>query len=219
LWGGVLRAQELYCYYPSLLSVKERTLALKDDGALAGMSIEVFSIFRDQQMLMEQKQPELVIAPGLFTEFYTDYKPIAYMTYEHKVATPYLLLCLNPHASIEDITKKRLGIIDEVGRGNSNEFVYKILGLKPAKVRRVSKTQDLIPLLLLGNADFVLMRQHLFEQAKQDYDTMIYVVGESKPIRQPVLASLRPQDFKHVRLNKETVRSLGFDSYEEVSHD
>jgi hypothetical protein len=58
-----------------------------------------------------------------------------------------------------------VGALDLVGREGTNAFVHGLLGSEP-KVERVTKVEDLLPLLQMQRADAVLLPARLFAELR-----------------------------------------------------
>jgi hypothetical protein len=60
---------------------------------------------------------------------------------------------------------RTVGAVDQLGREGTNAFVHGLLGSQP-KVERVTKVEDLLPLLQMQRADAVLLPSRLFAEIK-----------------------------------------------------
>ncbi len=54
-----------------------------------------------------------------------------------------------------------VGALDLLGRDGTTSFVHKLLGAKP-KVERVTKVEDLLPLIQMQRADAILLPSRLY---------------------------------------------------------
>jgi hypothetical protein len=59
-----------------------------------------------------------------------------------------------------------VGALDLLGREGTNQFVRRLLGGGPARVERVTKIEDLLPLLQMQRVDAVLLPARLFPELR-----------------------------------------------------
>jgi hypothetical protein len=86
---------------------------------------------------------------------------------------------------------KTVGALDLLGREGTNSFVSRMLG-NSAKVERVTKVEDLLPLLQLERVDAILIPQRLFSDVKSE--SRINLVQRELPLSVglPALAAIGP---------------------------
>ncbi|MET0794798.1 MAG: hypothetical protein ABW061_24980 [Polyangiaceae bacterium] len=86
---------------------------------------------------------------------------------------------------------KTVGALDLLGRDGTNSFVSRMLG-KSAKVERVTKVEDVLPLLQLGRVDAILIPQRLFSDVKSASRINLVQRELPLPVGLPALAALGP---------------------------
>jgi hypothetical protein len=86
---------------------------------------------------------------------------------------------------------KTVGALDLLGRDGTNAFVNRMLG-NPAKVERVTKVEDLLPLLQLQRVDAILIPQRLFSDVKSASRINLVQRELPSPVGLPALAALGP---------------------------
>jgi len=86
---------------------------------------------------------------------------------------------------------KTVGALDLLGRDGTNSFVSRMLG-NPAKVERVTKVEDLLPLLQMQRVDAIMIPQRLFGDVRSA--SRITLVARELPtsVGLPALAALGP---------------------------
>ncbi len=86
---------------------------------------------------------------------------------------------------------KTVGALDLLGREGTNAFVGRMLG-NSAKVERVTKVEDLLPLLQMQRVDAIMIPERLFGDVRSA--SRINLVGRQlpSPVGLPALAALGP---------------------------
>jgi len=84
---------------------------------------------------------------------------------------------------------KIVGALDVLGRDGTNQFVTRMVGASP-KVERVTKVEDLLPLLQMQRVDAILIPQRLLSDVKSASRINLVARELSKQIGLPAVASL-----------------------------
>jgi len=84
---------------------------------------------------------------------------------------------------------KAVGALDVLGRDGTNQFVERLLGGSP-KVERVTKVEDLLPLLQMQRVDAILIPQRLLSDFKSASRINLVPRELSKQIGLPAVASI-----------------------------
>ena len=84
---------------------------------------------------------------------------------------------------------KAVGALDVLGRDGTNQFVNRMLGTSP-KVERVTKVEDLLPLLQMQRVDAILIPQRLLSDVKSASRINLVQRELPKQIGLPAVASL-----------------------------
>jgi len=84
---------------------------------------------------------------------------------------------------------KTVGALDVLGRDGTNQFVTRMLGASP-KVERVTKVEDLLPLLQMQRVDAILIPQRLLSDVRSASRINLLPRDLPKAIGLPALASL-----------------------------
>jgi hypothetical protein len=110
-----------------------------------------------------------------------------------------------------------VGALDLLGRAGTNDFVHRLLGAKP-DVERVSKVEDLLPLLQLQRAECLLLPDRLLREVQEM--TRLRLVKSTLPRQVPLPAvgvtGARGRDvLSAVRgLSRDACASLGVDTWQ-----
>jgi len=84
---------------------------------------------------------------------------------------------------------KTIGALDVLGREGTNQFVSRMLGRSP-KIERVTKVEDLLPLLQMQRVDAILIPQRLLSDVKSASRINLVSRELGKQVGLPAVASL-----------------------------
>ena len=207
-----LSAQELKVYQTSTVPVKDREKALKSDPALSGMQVTVFGQFREFDSANKTKAKYLIV-PSSFVKYNPEYKPVYQFAKDGKTNTKLMILTSKADWTMDKIGKGNVGIVDELGRKDTKTYVEDIAG-KFKLIKRVTKPDDLMPLLVLENADYIIIDSDNYEVLKKKFTAKTIKAGETKTIDYPVICVLKDTPDSEVeklgKLSPETIKALGY---------
>jgi hypothetical protein len=109
-----------------------------------------------------------------------------------------------------------VGALDLLGREGTAAFVHNLLGSEP-KVERVTKVEDLLPLLQIERADTILLATRLVPELQQASQMKLVARELDKRVTLPGVAVLNPQGAEATRdvqkLPQAISKSLGVDEW------
>jgi hypothetical protein len=122
---------------------------------MPSVTVTVFGRFRDFEEAMTGRRPDAVLAlqPLLASQNI----PVALQGFRSDQDwEPYVLLA--PRANLEGpLGRKVIGVVDLLGRDGTQQFLTTLLKADTLKLKRVTKLEDLLPLLQFSAADAVLV--------------------------------------------------------------
>jgi hypothetical protein len=137
------------------LDIKSSALEQALQKQLPGVALTVFGRFRDFQDGVATRNPDAIIAITPLLDL--DHTRVTLQGVRAgKESEPYMLVTTSagPPASWAG---KTVGIVDLLGRDGTQSFAATAIGSTEAKVKRVAKIEDLLPLLEYSVADAVLI--------------------------------------------------------------
>jgi hypothetical protein len=112
---------------------------------------------------------------------------------------------------------KIVGALDILGRDGTNSFVRGLVG-RQVKVERVTKVEDLLPLLQIQRADAVLLPSRMFSEVKATSLLNLAQQELADKVELPAIASVGAGGTQAVdqtaKLSGEPARLLGVDSWQ-----
>ena len=207
-----LSAQELRVFQSTTAPVKDREKALKGDSSLGGLQITVFGQFREFSSANKSKA-KYVIVPSSWVKFNPDYKAVYQLGKNGKTNEKLMILATKPEWTIDKIGSGKVGIVDELGRKDTKSYVLDIAG-KFKLIKRVTKPEDLMPLLVLENADYIIIRSDNYEILKKKFTAKTIKVGETKTVDHDVICVLKDTPESDIeklgKLSPESIKALGY---------
>jgi hypothetical protein len=119
------------------------------------VTVTVFGRFRDFEEAMTSRRPDAVVALQPLLASQSIAVTLQGFRGDHDWE-PYVLLA--PAAGLEGpLDSKVIGVVDLLGREGTQQFLTKLLKTPNLKLKRVTKLEDLLPLLQFSAADAVLV--------------------------------------------------------------
>lgn len=158
------QATDLYVYVPTALKAKavENILA----RACPTLSWTVFGRARDFHAQVAQATPGAVISLDPAIDAAGSYDRVASGMLGGESTEEYLLVTAGAPLSVAALDGKRLGVMEIMGRKDMNRFVQDSLKRK-VSLQRVTKIDDLLPLLLFETVDGLFVSRSTFNYLKK----------------------------------------------------
>jgi hypothetical protein len=205
----------LYVYLHT--EVKSSVLEKELRQQLTGLEVTVFGRFRDFEEGVNQRRPDAVLALQPLLAF-MQIAPALQGLRGDRDWEPYVLK--SEETALEGAPDARvIGVVDLLGRSGTQQLVSKLLPNRQVELRRVTKLEDLLPLLQFSAAQAVLVpggaargfsersRLKLRVHPLPDAKVGLPAAGVLNPaLRGEILAQLQ-------RLNADAYRMLGIERW------
>ncbi|SMF19089.1 hypothetical protein [Pseudobacteriovorax antillogorgiicola] len=214
-------SRTLNVYFSSGISAKKRQQILTQ-SKLGFDQILVFAKFREYIRYQKKNPAEYLIQPGALPEP-PGYQCRLSFQIESQGKYNYSLITIDKNWTLANTKRGVLGVVDEVGRRNIDNFTKQILPKLEFKlIRSVAKLEDLMRLLALENANYILIAPHNLQQLKKQFPMKTYLISQSRPIAYPLLCSKGTGKIDLLKMESSIIKNLGFTSIAsamEVKHD
>jgi hypothetical protein len=150
-WGQDARPT-LYVYLHRDIKSASLEKALRDQ--LPALTVTAFGRFRDFDEAVGARRPDAVLALQPLLASYN----VPILLQGRRAGQdwePYVLLAREVLEG--PVNGKLIGVVDLLGREGTQDFVSKLLGTADIRLKRVTKMEDLLPLLQFSAADAVLI--------------------------------------------------------------
>lgn len=157
LLGSTARAgARVFVYYPSLA----RPLAIQE--ALAkkcpGLEISVFGRLADLQAQVGREPPQAILAQSAVLGQFPAYKPRLQGKRGGAVTEDYVLLSIAKPVHPDSLADASIGVVGILDRKEMDAFVAGLVPGAP-RINRVTKVEDLLPLLIFQSVSAVLVSE------------------------------------------------------------
>ena len=153
-----------------------------------------------------------MIAPSEYLDYNKKYKGAAQFQMKGKTSFKYDVVSISKDWDASKIEKGSVGVVQVLGRKETKKQLKALVGKKFKKIKRVTKIEDLFPLLALENANYILISPHAYQAVKDKFRADINYIKKSKDVGFPVIAVAAGASAKDLhKINKNTLKALGFD--------
>jgi hypothetical protein len=167
------------------VAVKQRALQTELQRALAGIDVVAVGRVGDWERGLKEKPDAAVALPPVLNAYKLQAK-----LWGQRGGSPEEKYSLVGVGSAPDPGQVgTVGALDILGREGTSGFVKNLLGTSP-KVERVSKVEDLLPLLQMERADAILLPSRLFSEIRSASKLSLAAKELSKTVGLPAAASL-----------------------------
>ena len=154
--GNCIGATTLYVFYPSVI----RPAVLEDilEKICPNIEVSVFGRYQDFKAKVESDHPSGILTKPQMLSQLTGYSLKYSGVRKGKSEERYVFLSIDKSVDVSSLNQKTIGVVDFLGRKGMEDFVKEIIHGSP-KITRVTKIEDLIPLLTFNMADAVLVNE------------------------------------------------------------
>jgi hypothetical protein len=194
------------------VAMKQRALQSELQGVLSGIEVTAVGRIGDFERGLKDGADAVLSLPPLLAEFKLTAKLRGVRG--GNTEEPYSLVGVGAEPNPEKITS--VGALDLLGRDGTATFVKGLLNASP-RIERVSKVEDLLPLLQMQRADAVLLPSRLFAEIKSASKLSLMHRELKKTVGLPSVASVKPSGDAIVaaiaKMPAGAAKKLGVDSW------
>ncbi|HEY5959973.1 MAG TPA: hypothetical protein VIV60_25645, partial [Polyangiaceae bacterium] len=169
------------------VAVKQRALQGALQSALSGIEVTAVGRVGDFERGLKDGADAVLAIPPVLSAFKLNAKLRG--THAGSPDEKYSLVGVGAEPDASKIAS--VGALDLLGRDGTNGFVKGLLGASP-RVERVSKVEDLLPLLQMQRVDAILLPTRLFAEVKTASKLVLVNKELSKTIGLPAVAAVTP---------------------------
>ncbi len=212
LTAGQASAQEAKLLVFLHLAVKQRALQSALQEALPGVKVIAVGRLGDFERGLADGADAVLAIPPVLANFKLGAKLRGYNggSFDEKYSL------LGVETSPDPTKVASVGALDLFGREGTNGFVKELLNASP-KVERVSKVEDLLPLLQMQRVESVLLPARLVPEIKSASKLNLVTRDLTKQVGLPAVAVVTPEGDRIVaavsKMSPATSKTLGVDSW------
>lgn len=167
------------------VAVKQRAFQGELQAALPGIDVTAVGRIADFDRALQDGPDAVLTLPVVLSARGLDPKLRGH--HQGAIDESYALVGAD---TLPDATRvQSIGALDLLGREGTNAFVQQLLGARP-KVERVTKVEDLLPLLQMQRVDAILLAGRLFAELRASSRLTLMAKELGKKVELPALANL-----------------------------
>ncbi|NRA63057.1 MAG: hypothetical protein HRU19_01170 [Pseudobacteriovorax sp.] len=209
-----LYSMSMNVFYPSLVSVQDRQKALLA-SPLKVKNVMVFAKFREFHTFQKLKPADILIIPDAYARTLKGYQCKNRFTLSGRGKFRYQILTLDKSWDLSKASNGILGVVDESGRRKMRQYLSSILpGVKFKQIKSVGKLEDLMAMMALEGANYVLIRLEHRNGLKAQFDFQTFKIEESSEVNYPFICVKDGASFDLSKFNASLLKILGFSTIE-----
>jgi len=154
VWTTGNAGEKLYVFYPT--TARQQVVQKALEESCPDIDITVFGRHRDFTTKIELEPPDAVLTRPELIKQITDYTIKVHAVRAGKTVEPLVLLSVDTKVDLSSSADMTIGALDFLGRTGMKDFVGGIISPTP-RIKRVTKIEDLLPLLTFNMASAVLI--------------------------------------------------------------
>lgn len=158
-----LAAESLYVFVPT--EVRANVMQDKIGSFCSGVEVTVFGRAKDFHKKVKADSPNAILSLMPVIKYSEAYKPALNGSKNGSETEDYVLVSVDKGLDIAAIAGKKIGVVDLLGRKPMSAFITELFKAK-VKLKRVTKVEDLLPLITFGSVEGVFIAESLYNQLK-----------------------------------------------------
>ena len=146
----------VFIFYPSLA----RPLAIQEalSKKCPGLDITVFGRLTDLLALVDRERPQAILAQNAVLRQFPDYQPRLQGVRNGAATEDFVLLSIDKPFDLDKVAGASIGVVGLLDRKEMDGFVGGLVAGTP-RLNRVTKVEDLLPLLIFQSVGAVLVSE------------------------------------------------------------
>ena len=159
LFSFVSVAESLYVFVPT--EMRANKLEQKIDAYCDNVDVTVFGRAKDFHKKLKSQPPSAILSLRPVIEQNQIFDKAMMGLKNGSQEETYLLVSIGEPIQQSELPNTKLGVVDLLGRKPMRQFVEGALN-SPVKLKRVTKLEDLLPLITFGAVDAILVSESQF---------------------------------------------------------
>ena len=154
-------AEKLYVFYPS--STRPHIISEKLQNVMNGVKVYVFGRYSDFIARVTMEPPDAVLTKTSLIQQLDNYTVVLRGARENRTDERFVLVSVSgKNQRLRVDSETIIGMVDYFGRNGTLDFVKQFFP-DASKIKRVTKPEDLMPLLIFDMADCVMVEENSAE--------------------------------------------------------
>lgn len=156
-----LWAKSLFVFVPT--EIKANIIENKISETCKNIQVTVFGRAKDFHKQVVSNPPSTILSLLPVIQYSKGYSPLLQGTRRGSDSEDYVLVSIDQAIGKNDLDKIKIGVLDLLGRRQMNQFVSHLFQ-EDIKVKRVTKMEDLLPLLSFGSVQGLFISEHIYRK-------------------------------------------------------
>ncbi len=189
IWSAIffvqsVYAERLYVFYPSI--VRTKIMQKKLSRALPGIEVRVFGRYRDFRTKTKTDSPDAILSKEPVIKHLGRYLIKRKGIRDYDTFESYVLLSVGKRVNPANMAGTSIGVFDILGRRGMKKFLGNYFRPRP-RIKRVSKMEDLLQLLIFNMVDAVLIPE-IYVAYFEDISNLYFIKTPVPDIRVGIIA-------------------------------
>lgn len=149
--------ESLFVFYP--ISERPNVIQTKLSQACPGADIIVFGRIQDFISKTQESPPDAILSKPTTLQIFDNYTVQLKGTRKGNTEETYVLVSVEKGVDVSNLANSTIGMIDILGRKEMIKFIQDFLPSTP-KLKRVTKMEDLLPLLIFNMCNAILITEN-----------------------------------------------------------
>ncbi|WP_146066782.1 hypothetical protein [Candidatus Venteria ishoeyi] len=178
-------AFSLYVFYPS--DIRPKNLEIRLSRHCQNMQITAFSKVRDFKRSLKKKPPDSILTLPALIKQISGYSLTIQGSHKGATDEAYLLVSRPPPVDKGALPSLEVGVVDLLGRRPMQMLINRLLGVK-VRIKRVTKVEDILPLLTFRYVKAVFISQKDYQFLKRRSQQPLVSIPTRVRLRLPGVA-------------------------------
>jgi hypothetical protein len=163
LLAAPVMGENLFVFVPTDVRAKAMQQDISD--ACPDISVTVFGRGKDFREEVSKSPPDAILSLLPVIDRSSPFETVMRGVQNGFTEEEYVLVSVDKALDLGQIQTKKIGVVDLLGRKPMGEFVSQLFQAD-IKLKRVTKQEDLLPLLTFGSVDGIFVSERLYQQIK-----------------------------------------------------
>jgi hypothetical protein len=156
-------AESLYVFVPT--EVRANKLQQKIGSYCSGVDVTVFGRAKDFHKKLKAVPPTAILSLLPVVERTLLFNTTIMGLRNGTNSEGYVLVSIERPLALDNLNNKKIGVVDLLGRKPMGVFIEQLLKTQ-IKLKRVTKVEDLLPLITFESVDAIFISESMFRQLK-----------------------------------------------------
>jgi hypothetical protein len=153
----------LFVFVPT--DVRAKVMQQDINTICPGVAVTVFGRGKDFRKQVKKSPPDAILSLLPVIDRSSPFETVMRGVQNGLTEEEYVLVSVDQALDLGQIQTKKIGVVDLLGRKPMGEFVSQLFQAD-IKLKRVTKQEDLLPLLTFGSVDGIFVSERLYLQIK-----------------------------------------------------